>query len=296
MKHGRQHFVPESYLKAWCDPTTPPRQEPYVWVHPRDGSEPRRKAPSNLFHEQDFYTITAPDGFRDLRLEHGLAELESRFANERRSTLASQGTLTPEAVFVLLAFAAAMQLRTVVSRKSIRAEYEPALTTMREMTRWLATATEDEKRALEGLPRDPSEQGLGLTIEEVEEIVPNPMQTVLAERIAVVTRLFLRLDVAILTTADQLGFVTSDNPCVWVDPEGRNRQPPFRGPALMYDTIEITLPISPSQVLFLNRQGVQGYNVLQDGRFVDEVNRRTIAFARESFIAKHADTRSEWFV
>ena len=64
----------------------------------------------------------------------------------------------------------------------------------------------------------------------------------------------------------------------------------------MYDTIEITLPISPSQVLFLNRQGVQGYNVLQDGRFVDEVNRRTIAFARESFIAKHADTRSEWFV
>ena len=197
---------------------------------------------------------------------------------------------------MLLAFAAAMQLRTVVSRKSIRAEYEPALTTMREMTRWLATATEDEKRALEGLPRDPSEQGLGLTIEEVEEIVPNPMQTVLAERIAVVTRLFLRLDVAILTTADQLGFVTSDNPCVWVDPEGRNRQPPFRGPALMYDTIEITLPISPSQVLFLNRQGVQGYNVLQDGRFVDEVNRRTIAFARESFIAKHADTRSEWFV
>ena len=185
---------------------------------------------------------------RDLRLEHGLAqlELEDRFSSERRATLAPQATLTPDAVFVLLAFAAAMQLRTVASRESIRREFEPALTTMREWTKWLATATEEQKRQLEGIPQDPSERGRGLTLEEVEEIVRNPMQTVLAERIGVVTRLLLNLDVAILTNADPLGFVTADNPCVWVDPEGRNRQRPFQGPALMYETIEITLPISPS--------------------------------------------------
>lgn len=296
MKHRKQHFVPESYLKAWCDPTTPPGHKPYVWVHPRDRSSPRRKAPSNLFYEQDFYTITAPGGFRDLHLEHGLAELESRFASIRRTTLTSQTTLRPDTVFVALAFTAAMQLRTVVSQESIRATYEPALETMREMTKWLATATEDEKRQLEGLPRDPSEQGRGLTLEEVEEVVRNPLQTVLAERIGIVTQLFLHLDVAIISTTDPLGFVTSDNPCVWIDPEGRNRQPPFQGPALMYETIEITLPISSSQVLLLNRQGFKGYNRLEDRGFVDEVNRRTIAFAREAFIAKHAESRPEWFV
>jgi hypothetical protein len=296
VKHRKQHFVPESYLKAWCDPTTPPGHEPYVWVHPLDRSSPRRKAPANLFYEQDFYTIIAPGGFRDLRLEHGLAELESRFASERRKTLAPRASLVPDTVFVVLAFTAAMQLRTVVSRESIRAEFEPALQGMREMTKWLATATEDEKRQLEGLPRDPSEQSRGLTLEEVEEIVRNPMQTVLGERIGLVTRLFLNLDFAILTTADPLGFVTSDNPCVWIDPEGRNRRPPFQGPALMYDTIEITLPISPSQVLLLNRQGLKGHTTLDDRRFVDEINRRTIAFARESFIARHADTRPEWFL
>ena len=31
MEHKDQHFIPQGYLKAWCDPTTPEGQEPYVW-------------------------------------------------------------------------------------------------------------------------------------------------------------------------------------------------------------------------------------------------------------------------
>ena len=72
-KHKKQHFVPQCYLKAWCDPTTPVDQDPYVWRFRKDGSDPRRKAPENIFHETDLYTIHRPGGGRDLVLEHGRA-------------------------------------------------------------------------------------------------------------------------------------------------------------------------------------------------------------------------------
>ena len=37
MEHKKQHWVPESYLTAWCDPGTPADQEPYVWRFSKDG-------------------------------------------------------------------------------------------------------------------------------------------------------------------------------------------------------------------------------------------------------------------
>jgi hypothetical protein len=64
VKHGKQHYVTKSYLEAWCDPEMPQGHEPYVWVFSKDGSNPRRKAPENIFHERDFYTIKEADGSR----------------------------------------------------------------------------------------------------------------------------------------------------------------------------------------------------------------------------------------
>lgn len=71
--HKKQHFVPQCYTKAWCDPATvgKPKVDPYVWVFDPDGSNPRRRSPSNLFTETDIYTTRSPDGSRDLCLKHG---------------------------------------------------------------------------------------------------------------------------------------------------------------------------------------------------------------------------------
>lgn len=66
--HEKQHFVPQAYLRAWCDPTTPDGQEPYVWRFNKDGSDARRKAPAKIFRETDMYTIPLPGGGRDLVL------------------------------------------------------------------------------------------------------------------------------------------------------------------------------------------------------------------------------------
>ena len=87
MKNKRQHFVPQSYLKAWCDPGTPAWQEPYVWLYEKEGDGVRRKSPAKVFVETDFYTIKVDDVERDLRLEHGLSQLEARFAALRQNKL-----------------------------------------------------------------------------------------------------------------------------------------------------------------------------------------------------------------
>lgn len=69
--HKGKHFVPESYLKAWCDPACPENYEPYVWLFDKEGKSARKKAPSNIFKETDFYTVEKADGTRDLLATKG---------------------------------------------------------------------------------------------------------------------------------------------------------------------------------------------------------------------------------
>jgi hypothetical protein len=96
MAHRKQHWVPSSYLGAWCDPDRPPKYDPYVWIFPKDGGNGQRKSPRNIFAETDFYTIHLPDGARDLSLEHGLATFETRFSRIRETRIDKRQPLSAE--------------------------------------------------------------------------------------------------------------------------------------------------------------------------------------------------------
>jgi hypothetical protein len=87
MQRSRQHYVPSSYLKAWCEPETPTGQTPYVWIIAKDRSSTNKRAPDNIFKERELYTIRLPDGSRDLTLEEGLAGLEKDFCRIRREVI-----------------------------------------------------------------------------------------------------------------------------------------------------------------------------------------------------------------
>ena len=65
-------------------------------------------------------------------------------------------------------------------------------------------------------------------------------------------------------------------------------------PALMYESIEITMPLSPNQLLLLNRQGISGYvEITQET--VDELNRRTRFHAHANFVVRRDETNDFWF-
>ena len=94
--------------------------------------------------------------------------------------------------------------------------------------------------------------------------------------------------------SEGIGFITSDNPCIWYDSAAYKRPPLYRAPALAYETIEITLPISPRQCLWLGRSGIEAYAPAND-MVVDEINRRTRFQADTCFIVNRNKTKPIWF-
>ena len=87
MEYKNQHWIPASYLSAWCDPNIPEGQTPYVWLFSKDGKTSQHKAPKNIFRESEMYTIHHLDGSRNLELEHALQDLETCFIRIKNNKL-----------------------------------------------------------------------------------------------------------------------------------------------------------------------------------------------------------------
>ncbi|NOR52473.1 MAG: DUF4238 domain-containing protein, partial [Candidatus Aminicenantes bacterium] len=258
-KYKKQHYVPKGYLKAWCDPSAPKQYTPYVWIFSKDGNIVKKRSPKNLFHEKDFYTIKRADGKRDLTLEHGLSELEDQFCALRDKKLRFRQNIGPEEHIILCAFIAATSQRTKIMQVHQQKQWQEALGMMDKMREWAKTATSEEKKAMAGLPGSGEQKRQSLSYDEVKKLAEEPIQHMLLPSISIETPLLCKIDFAILETDTQPGFITSDNPCVWSDPEAYKRPPFYRGPGLIYESVEITLPISPQQAILLNRKGFNGY-------------------------------------
>ena len=294
-KHKKQHYIPSSYLKAWCDPSVPKHQTPYVWRFDLDGSNPKRKAPENIFHETDMYTIASAEGGRDLVLEQGLCGLEGQFVRIRKRKLDRQEILDESDHFLLCAFIAAMHSRTPARREFIKEQWEGPLHLMGEMAERLEKATPEERaRMVSAHSVDSSSSDDTITFDQVRQICANPLQETLRAHIQMLTPLLKKLDIAAFKAPTSSMFITSDHPCVWVDPAAHKRPPLYRSPALAYPTIEITLPISPTQIIWLNRAGISGY-LPANSAIVNEFNRRTRFSADKYFVVNRNEIKREWF-
>jgi hypothetical protein len=281
-EHGNQHFVPRCYTAAWCDPDTPEEMQPYVWVFPADKREGRRRAPKNLFSETDFYTVHEDDGTRNLVVEKALAGLESEFSIIREK-LARRELLSNDERTNVLTFIAAMSARTRAQRDHQREQWGRVKIMMESMIEQYERATPAQRKALVEHPanRPPldAEAEEGGSYDDVVAMVENPMRFTLGITIEAMLPILARMSLAIIETDDDIGFVTSDDPCVLIDREAHKVPPFFRhNPGLLKKTVELSLPISPKQMTVLSWTPFQGY-LQTDQRGVDELNRRTIAWA-----------------
>jgi hypothetical protein len=158
---------------------------------------------------------------------------------------------------------------------------------MRKMTEWRENATLEQLKSY--IPAMPSKDSSVVTYDEIKEIADEPLKSLISTQFEILTPLFLKLDLAIIETATSPGFITSDDPCVWFDPQLPN-YPQLAGRALVSPTIEIHLPISPSQCIFLNRRGDKGYinlskfGPIAESTIVTEANWRTRTKSNQYFI------------
>lgn len=275
-----QHFVPRSYLAAWCDPETPKDREPYVHLFLRDGSGHRRKAPRNIFAMPDLYTGLGAAGERDLTVEDAFSILEGRFVAVRRRLLEGED-LADEDVSVLFTFAGAMMARTPPRIAHVRQFWERVQTVASSV------------RVVPGakpLPTLGRTAGRGMRLADLAEVVRNPMGTWFPEAVkAHVDGLVQFYGVTILFNETGTPFVTSDNPAVQFDTHHDRRKMLFRG-GLASPAVEVTLPASPTLALVFRHgpRPLHGYR-FADAEDVFDINMRTILFASERFVVDRAD-------
>ena len=296
LSHKRQHWIPRSYLKAWCDPATPERQQPYVWRFEKDSVSRARKSPKNIFHATDLYTIHLSDGTRELSIEHGLSGLETEFVRIRDEILARECAVSQKDRFLLCAFVAAMKARSRSQLQHLHSQFQEIfdrMTRFKEMME--ARPLHERVAAARRVPRPrPSGDKRTGDYEDVKAIAEGPMGPWVAELTNGQLPYLTRMNLAVLTTSSALGFITSDRPCVWFDPESHKRPLNLRGAGLGFPSTEITLPASPRQMLVLSWSDLSGYCDVPIG-VVDDLNRRTRFYADEYFIVNRERTKPIWF-
>jgi hypothetical protein len=296
-KYAKQHFVPQCYTKPWCDPDIPSgsKMTPYVWQFDRDGTNPRRKAPVNLFTETDIYTIHLPDGERDLRLEHGLQELEDKFTRIRNRTFSRNVWPEVNEMVWVLAFVATIQARTQAMRNFHREQWGDIRQKMEAMQAHFEKATAEQRKAEAAISRLSDTGKRGMTIEDVRRLEAEPIQQMIEPVLRTVLPILGRMSIAVLCTDNPIGFVTTDDPCTWYDPEAYKRPPLYRNPGLGMRSIEVTLPISPRQCLLITHNPtLQGFIEVEEA-LVSNLNMRHIGHCDESFITCRNEVRGAWF-
>lgn len=290
----RQHFVPACYLKAWLDPAAPKTntQTPYVWLFDKRGENQKAKPPEKIFRESDMYTLTSPDGERDLRLEHGLGTVESNFAKVRTSKFKFKRPLTDEDWLWVCLFTALARNRTVSSRDHFLGQMESLKKMFEE-----AAGPDWETRT--------DEPNLPPGVDRSNVYIPRPgdfdnlkettTTSLLASAVEVILPALLHMHKTVLCTSDPLGFVTSDAPSTWCDPTAYRRHPYERAVGLRHSDIEVSLPISPEQCLLFTHRPIGGLYTEISTDWVDAFNHRHVAFAASTVVARSRETRARWF-
>ena len=115
----------------------------------------------------------------------------------------------------------------------------------------------------------------------------NPVQHVMPLIIQELAPKLMLLDLAVFHTNDPIGFITSDNPCVWYDFLNRL-------PSLDSETVELSMPISPNRLVIFKNSGVAGYIQIETN-YLDEINRRTHLNACSNFVANQNQVKNIWF-
>ena len=269
----RQHVLPKCYQRSWCAPDSPHGFEPYVWLFSKDGTEKRRKAPKNIFVENEKYTIHLTDGSRDLVVEDTLMQTESAFMAVLRK-IKQRRNLNNEDVAGLCIFTAAMHARTNAMGNLF--------------TKFLGSIHELVVRG------ECAHNALPVTSLETKDMAQHAHQRMIQATLSTLPQMLFRMSLAILETDDPLGFITSDNPCVWVDPDAYKRPPGLRSPNLGNRMIEVSFPLTPQHALMFSHSRLRGY-MRAAPQTVDELNRRVRFGCSEHFISWKGEMKLSWF-
>lgn len=282
MKYKNQHWIPDSYLRAWCDIETP--NEAWVWRVAIKDLTITRKSPKSLFSDEDFYTAYDKDNNRILALEHELQSIENNFITLRNDKLQKHIKLDPIDRKTIALFTSTMFARTKRQKEDGKKIWR------------------DYIQMVDDLP--PSISRLIKNRQDYKDVIQmhrnQPMLFHLFQFVNATAPYLFHLNCAIYETKSSPGIITSDNPCIWFDPAIYNPNIPLTYFGVGSPTLNVILPISPTQYISLERQGPDGYrNLNKDSKtekhLVDTINRMIVLNSDEYIVVNKRVVKERWF-
>jgi hypothetical protein len=292
----RHHWVPECYLRAWWDPASPIGKKPHVWRIDRTTRTGEALSVDQVFVKTHLYTFRKSDGSRDFEIEKTLSKVETAFSRVMRDKVTRGKPISIRDRAWLTVFTATMLARTLAQRDNVRQQWKRAVEIGEDMERALKSMTPEQRQRVAGLPRSSTDKTRSLTLDQVRDLVAQPLQHTVPPMTVAATDILSKMGMAILTTKDELGFISSDNPCAIHDPTAYRRPPIHRSPGLGHESAEVTLPLSPNHLLIFTWLQAPSIEYLPlKGELVDELNRRTQFFSSKHLICRKNESRDHWF-
>ena len=268
MDKEQQHMIPSGYLSAWADPNCPPGNLGKVWVVQKADRSKKRKSPKNYFWEKDRYTLNDQGGVRNLTVENLLGYIETGFG-EVAKHLKARTPLTKRDREILAHFSAAMIVRT-----------DNMVGMMKDTFQTLQSQA----------ARIESEENIEPSLSEALRVrLPDVAGTSVAVGIKEYAKPLMLMNLSILVTDDEAGFVTGDDPCSICVPGGRTS-------ALLNEQVEVALPLAPQHLAFYSwRMAPRMYLALYSDQ-VERANARTLDYCKKEFVSWKGIVREEWFL
>jgi hypothetical protein len=291
MKHKRQHIVPKSYLSAWLEPVSPPGQERALWRFAKDGTGKHRKSPKKTFIESDRYTVFLKNGERDLRVEHTLDQIENDFSRVLRR-LHRHEKLTSLDRAKIAIFTAAMLGRTRKRADHWKNIWEQ----LRGMVASFEGDVADRKASGTIDPNEPLAAGaVRVSREKIDEFLVNSHPEYLIETIEISAPILFAMDLSLYSADDELGFLTSDEPCIIHNPTAYRYHPMMRSPGLLQRDIQVILPLSPHLLIAFSHTPTYPRITPLKREHVNGINRMIVWSATKEVISWTGALRDEWF-
>jgi hypothetical protein len=209
----------------------------------------------------------------NLILENTLAGLENEFVQVRQKILGREQLGIQDKVTLCL-FSAAMHSRAIRAGDNLRNTLQQVHDMVTSLEKQHSTEPDTSRQT--GMMVETAPQDMVIFSLEIE------------------TPLYMAMEMSIFVTDDDLGFITSDTPCVWFNPKAHTFPPFYRSPGLAQEDIEVTLPLTPQHLLFLSHRKHPLY-IDVNQKAVDEANRLARAHCAAEFVSWKGDTRPYWF-
>lgn len=275
--------MPVTYLRGWA------RADGKLHAYVSDRTDrPLHVRPEEIGFEKYYYSQTRKDGSRDNdSFEDLFGTIETHWPLVRDALDAS--LLDPDALHWLYSMLALMRTRVPAAR-----DYNEAL---------MALETRTSLRVFAEMGKLPTKLKRYEGELDTVEITVNRQRTLgtIGKDMGRFAELVRRLGFEILCNETGTGFLTSDNPVAYYDPD----DPGIRRPYVENDKVELYFPLSPRHMLHgstrLLRLGqVPRFKPITDAAIVRKLNRITARFAyrltfaadcvHDSLVLQHAAT------